>query len=65
MFGNLFFLPSPDVVEIAGLAALDFVVINMEHCPITYENTACMIVAAESKEIAPYVRISELNATIY
>jgi len=61
--GTWVFLPSPDVVEIIGLAGLDFVVIDMEHSPITYENTSSMIVAAESKGIAPYVRISQLNAS--
>ena len=61
--GTWLFLPSPDIVEIIGLAGLDFVVIDMEHSPITYENTSAMIVAAESKGIAPYVRISELSAS--
>jgi 4-hydroxy-2-oxoheptanedioate aldolase len=61
--GTWVFLPSPDVVEIIGLAGLDFVVIDMEHSPITYENASSMIVAAESKGIAPYVRISELSAS--
>ena len=61
--GTWLFLPSPDVVEIIGLAGLDFVVIDMEHSPITYENTSSMIAAAESQGIAPYVRISELNAS--
>ena len=61
--GTWLFLPSPDVVEIIGLAGLDFVVIDMEHSPITYENTSAMIAAAESKGIAPYVRISRLSAS--
>ena len=61
--GTWLFLPSPDIVEIIGLAGLDFVVIDMEHSPITYENASSMIVAAESKGIAPYVRISELSAS--
>ena len=61
--GTWLFLPSPDVVEIVGLAGLDFVVIDMEHSPITYENTSSMIVAAESKGIAPYVRIPELSVS--
>ena len=59
--GTWLFLPSPDVVEIIGLAGLDFVVIDMEHSPITYENTSAMIVAAKGKGIAPYVRISQLS----
>ena len=40
--GTWLFLPSPEVVEIIGLAGLDFVVIDMEHSPITYENTSSM-----------------------
>lgn len=61
--GTWLFLPSPDIVEIIGLAGLDFVVIDMEHSPITYENASSMIAAAESKGIAPFVRISELSAS--
>ena len=61
--GTWLFLPSPDIVEIVGLAGLDFVVIDMEHSPITYENVSSMIVAAENGGIAPYVRISELSAS--
>ena len=61
--GTWLFLPSPDIVEIVGLAGLDFVIIDMEHSAITYENTSLMIMAAESKEISPFVRIPELNGS--
>jgi len=61
--GTWLFLPSPDVVEIVGLAGLDFVVIDMEHSPITYNNASSMIIAAENNGIAPYVRIPQLSAS--
>ena len=61
--GTWLFLPSPDVVEIIGLAGLDFVVIDMEHSPITFNDLSSMIVAAESNGVTPYVRVSELSAS--
>lgn len=61
--GTWVFLPSPDVVEIIGLAGLDFVVIDMEHSPITYQNIVPMIVAAENKGLIPLVRVSELGGS--
>ncbi len=61
--GTWVFLPSPDVVEIIGLSGLDFIVIDMEHSPITYQNAASMIISAEKTGLTPYVRIPELNGS--
>ncbi len=61
--GTWLFMPSPDVVEVIGLTGLDFVVIDMEHSPITHSTLSPMIVAAESKGITPYVRVPQLSAS--
>ena len=61
--GTWVFLPSPDVVEIIGLSGLDFIVIDMEHSPITYQKAASMIIAADKIYLTLYVRISELNGS--
>jgi len=54
----------PAAVEIAGLAGFDFVIIDMEHGPITYERAQDLIRAAELRNITPVVRVPE-NKEIY
>jgi 4-hydroxy-2-oxoheptanedioate aldolase len=54
----------PAAVEIAGLAGFDFVIIDMEHGPITYERAQDLIRAAELRNITPVIRVPE-NREIY
>lgn len=49
----------PAAVEIAGLAGFDFVIIDMEHGPITFERAQDLIRAAESRGITPVIRVPE------
>ena len=50
-------LNSPMVSEIAGVAGLDFTIIDQEHGPLTAETSAAMCMAAEQAGIAPIVRV--------
>ena len=54
----------PAAVEIAGLAGFDFVIIDMEHGPITFERAQDLIRAAELRNITPVIRVPE-NKEIY
>jgi 4-hydroxy-2-oxoheptanedioate aldolase len=54
----------PAAVEIAGLAGFDFVIIDMEHGPISYERAQDLIRAAELRNITPVIRVPE-NTEIY
>lgn len=54
----------PAAVEIAGLAGFDFVIIDMEHGPVTYERAQDLIRAAEVRNITPVIRVPE-NREIY
>jgi 2-keto-3-deoxy-L-rhamnonate aldolase RhmA len=58
-FGSFAFLPSPDVVEIMGLAGFDYVIIDLEHSPKNWETVANMVRAAELHGMAPLIRIRE------
>lgn len=52
-------IDSPMVSEIAGLAGLDFVIIDQEHGPLTAESALAMCAAAERGSANPVVRVRE------
>ncbi len=54
-------IASPALVEMAGYARFDFVVIDNEHGPAGIETTEHLIRAARGAEIAPIVRVSGAN----
>jgi 4-hydroxy-2-oxoheptanedioate aldolase len=54
----------PAAVEIAGLAGFDFVIIDMEHGPVSYERAQDLIRAAELRNVTPVIRVPE-NKEIY
>ncbi|WP_313165691.1 aldolase/citrate lyase family protein [Sedimentibacter sp.] len=63
--GTFIVCNAPDLVEIAGLAGFDFVIIDNEHGPMRAESTQHMIRAAELRGITPIVRIPDrLESTI-
>ena len=51
------FSASPVLVEAMGHAGLDFVVVDMEHCPTGLETLAHLVRAAESAGIVPLTRV--------
>lgn len=59
--GTWLFLPSPDVMEMVGLAGFDFAVIDMEHSAITFQDAVSMMRAAECRNLVPLLRVSWEN----
>jgi 4-hydroxy-2-oxoheptanedioate aldolase len=57
-------LPSPQLVEILGLAGLDFAIFDTEHGPLTFESVERLIQAAEVGKISPIVRVYENDAAL-
>jgi len=57
VLGAFVFLPSPAVVEILAEAGFDFVVIDQEHSPRSWETVENMVRAAEARGIAALVRV--------
>ena len=51
-------LPGMELAELCGHAGCDFILIDMEHSTITWEQAAAMIVAAESAGTVPVLRLS-------
>lgn len=61
--GTFVKLPSPEVVEIAALAGLDFVVVDLEHSPLSIETAATLIALARAHDLGAFVRIPDHGAT--
>lgn len=59
VIGVFITIPSPELVEICGLAGFDFVLIDAEHGPISPESAYPMILAAESRDVTPIARIGQ------
>lgn len=50
-------IPSEELVEILGYAGMDYIVLDMEHCPMSSAKIVSMIRAAEAVGIVPLVRV--------
>jgi 4-hydroxy-2-oxoheptanedioate aldolase len=59
--GTFLTIPSPQIVEILGLAGFDFVVIDTEHGSIHLESTENLVRAAATTGICPLVRVSHCD----
>ena len=64
VFGPFMKFSDPAAVEVAGFAGFDFVIIDMEHGPITFERAQDLVRAAEARGITPVIRVPE-NKEIY
>jgi len=51
-------VPSPEVINILAKAGLDFVIIDMEHGAMDFKIASDMIMAAESDNCSPIIRVS-------
>lgn len=59
--GTGIMIPTPEMVEIAGYANFDFVVIDEEHTEFESETAIHLVRAAEAAEIIPIIRVPEVN----
>ena len=60
--GIIGFIGAPMTIEIFARAGIDFVMIDMEHCPMDMDRLAHLIRAADAAGIAPLVRVPEVDA---
>jgi 4-hydroxy-2-oxoheptanedioate aldolase len=61
MFGTICPLPSPEVVEIIGVAGYDCVLIDLEHGPLDVETVQAMGRACRAAGIVPLARVPDAN----
>lgn len=64
VYGPFMKLASPQVVEIAGYAGFDFVILDTEHGPLSFESIENLVRAAEVSGIAPIVRVYDNNPAL-
>jgi 4-hydroxy-2-oxoheptanedioate aldolase len=59
VIGPFLYLGDAAVAELAGLAGFDFVVIDMEHTTRTLAEVQQLVLAAETADVTPIVRVPE------
>lgn len=59
VLGTITHLKSPAAVEALGAAGLDYVLLDMEHCPMDWGDIHNAITAADAADIVPFVRVAE------
>jgi 4-hydroxy-2-oxoheptanedioate aldolase len=52
-------LPAIESVELMALAGFDFVVIDLEHSPLSIETAATLIAVAHGRDLCPLVRVPD------
>lgn len=61
VIGPFMKLPSPAVVEIAGFAGFDYIIIDCEHGPLSVMEAEDMVRAAHLSNISAVIRVGENN----
>jgi 4-hydroxy-2-oxoheptanedioate aldolase len=64
VLGTFLEIPSPQLVEILGLAGFDFVIIDREHGSIDLAQTEGLIRACLSTDISPMVRVAQCDPVL-
>ncbi len=59
--GTFCLLPDPGIVDIAGIAGFDFVIIDTEHAGKDFQTIEAMVRAAEVSHMTPMVRVREAD----
>ena len=61
MFGTWSIIPNPVATDIIASAGLDFIIIDSEHGPISFETAQQMIMACESRKVSPVMRVGAID----
>ena len=61
VIGTLSQLLSPVAVEAIAVAGMDYVLLDMEHCPINTQELSACITAADAAGITPLVRTGDVS----
>jgi len=59
VLGTILPLPSPEVAEVAGLAGYDFLLLDMEHGPVTVDVLGGLVRACRAVNVVPLARVPE------
>lgn len=59
VIGTITHLKSPAAVEALGAAKLDYVLLDLEHCPMDWGDVQLAVSAADAAGVEPFVRVAE------
>ena len=57
VLGTWLTIPSAIVADIIATTGLDFIIIDTEHGPISYETAQLITIACESRKVSPVIRV--------
>jgi|TARA_B100002003_G_C14014515_1_gene489420 4-hydroxy-2-oxoheptanedioate aldolase len=63
VIGTWSIIPSPIVTDILCSAGLDFIIVDGEHGPTSFETAQEMVIVCESRNVSPIMRVSGVNET--
>lgn len=58
-FGTWSMLPAPEVINVISRTSLDFVIVDLEHGPMSFETVQRQVFATESFNCTPIVRLGQ------
>ncbi|RNC86065.1 MAG: aldolase [Balneola sp.] len=61
VLGTWAIIPSVITVDIMASAGLDFIIIDAEHGPISFETAQNMVIACESRGVSPVMRVGTID----
>ena len=61
VFGTWSVIPSTVTTDIAASAGLDFIIIDREHGPISFETAQNMVMVCESRGVSPVMRVGAID----
>ena len=61
VIGTWCVIPSPVVTDIICSAGLDFIIIDAEHGPISFETAQEMVMACDSRQVSPLMRVGNID----
>lgn len=64
LFGAFIRIPEPAVTEIFGYSGLDFIVIDLEHGPMSNYQAENLVRVSKGTELATFIRVREFSDTL-
>lgn len=61
VIGTWSIIPSPIVTDILCSSGLDFIIIDSEHGPISFETAQEMAMVCESRQVSPIMRVGDIS----
>ncbi len=63
VLGTWSIIPSTIVIDIIASANLDFIIIDSEHAPTSFETAQNMVITCESRSVSPVMRVGGISET--